>query len=54
MEIHQVVVSAAPGDAITDAALGLRGLLRQVGPSEVFASHRDPHITREVRPLGAY
>lgn len=54
MEIHQVVVSAAPGDAITDAALEFRALLRRVGPSEVFASHRDPNITSEVRPLGSY
>ena len=39
MEIHQLLVSASPGDAVTDAAFGFRKLLRQVGPSDVFARY---------------
>ena len=54
MEIHQFVVSAVPGDAITGAALEYRKLLRQVGPSEIFASLRDPDMYKEVHSLEAY
>jgi len=54
VEIHQVVVSAAPGDAVTDAALDLRGVLRRVGPSEVFARSVDESLAGEVLPLAGY
>lgn len=51
MEIHQVLVSASPADAITDSALRLRTLLREVGPSEIFALHVHPGISDEVHRL---
>jgi len=51
MEFHQVVVAAAPGDAVTNTALEYRALLRQVGPSEIFAAHRHPSIVDDVLPL---
>lgn len=54
MEIHQVVVSASAGDAITNEALELRELIRRVCPSEVYACHRDPAVTDDVRPLSMY
>jgi glycosyltransferase involved in cell wall biosynthesis len=54
MEIHQLVHAAAPGDAVTNSALEWRSLLRQVGPSEIFATHVDPRLAGDVRPLGAY
>jgi glycosyltransferase involved in cell wall biosynthesis len=54
MEIHQVVVSASPGDAVTNAALEIRGLLRRVGPSEIFARYLDPDLAGEVFPLSDY
>ena len=38
-EIHQVLVSAGPGDAITNAALQVQAKLRELGPSEIFARH---------------
>ena len=39
--IHQILAAASPGDAITNAALDYRDVLRKVGPSEVFApAHR--------------
>lgn len=51
MRINQVVVSAVPGDAITGAAFEYRELLRRVGPSEIYAAHRESSMEREVRPL---
>lgn len=49
--IHQVVVSAAPGDAITNAALDLREGLRRYGPSEIFSAFIDPALAGEAHPL---
>lgn len=54
MEIHQLLVSASPGDAITNAALELRALLRRVGPSEIFARYYDPSLAGDVLPLTRY
>lgn len=54
MEVHQILVGAAPGDAITDEALTLREILRREGPSEVFAFHRHPEVAGEVRALHQY
>jgi glycosyltransferase involved in cell wall biosynthesis len=54
MEINQVVVSASPGDAVTNAALGFRSVLRKVGRSELFARYIDPRLEGDVRPLPAY
>ena len=42
--IHQVLVAASPGDAITNLALGTRRLLRRVGPSEIYARHIAPEL----------
>lgn len=52
--IDQVLVSASPGDAVTNAALGLRAALRRSGSSEIYAHFRDPALEDEVRPLDAY
>jgi glycosyltransferase involved in cell wall biosynthesis len=52
--IHQVLVSASPGDAITNLALGTRRLLRRVGPSEIYAHHIAPELHDEVLPLASY
>lgn len=52
--IHQVVVSAAPGDAITNAALDLRASLRRVATSELFAAYVDPALAGEAYPLGEF
>jgi glycosyltransferase involved in cell wall biosynthesis len=54
MEIHQVVVSASAGDAVTNTALEIRGLLRRIGPSEIFARYLDPALAGEVLPLSDY
>ena len=54
MEIHQIIVSASPGDAITTQALEFRSLLRRVCPSEVFARFLDPALESEVLPLTRY
>ncbi len=51
MQIHQVLVSASPADAITDSALRLRTLLREVGPSEIYALHVHPDLATEVHRL---
>ncbi|HEV7524345.1 MAG TPA: glycosyltransferase [Acidimicrobiia bacterium] len=52
--IHQVLVSASPGDAITNLALGTRRLLRRVGPSEIYAFHVAPELHDDVLPLARY
>ncbi len=52
--IHQVLVAASPGDAITNMALGVRRLLRRVGPSEIYARHIAPALHEDVLPLETY
>ena len=54
MEIHQVLASASPGDAVTHAAFGFRKVLRQVGRSEILAYHIDPQLRDEVQALHSY
>lgn len=54
MEIHQLLVSASAGDAITNAAFELRELLRRVGPSEIYACYHDDRLTGEVHLLSHY
>jgi glycosyltransferase involved in cell wall biosynthesis len=54
MEIHQVVVSASPGDAVTNAALDFQALLQRVGPSGLFARYIDPRLDGRVFPLSVY
>jgi glycosyltransferase involved in cell wall biosynthesis len=47
--IHQLVVSAAQGDAITNAALDLRAGLRRAGvASELFSAFMDPEMEGEA------
>src|SRR6478752_3457865 len=52
--VHQILAAAAPGDAITNAALEYRNVLRRIGPSEVFARHIAPASAGEVLPLSDY
>lgn len=52
--VHQVLAAAAAGDAITNSALEVRDLLRQVGPSEVYARHIAPEMEHEIRRLGEF
>ncbi|HZT67899.1 MAG TPA: glycosyltransferase [Acidimicrobiales bacterium] len=54
MQIHQVLVSAAPGDAVTDAAFELRRLLRRLGPSDLYARYIHPELEDEVEELDHY
>ncbi len=54
MQIHQVLASAAPGDAVTNSALQIRQLLRHIGPSEIYAHHRDPAIHDDVKELRSF
>jgi glycosyltransferase involved in cell wall biosynthesis len=49
--IHQVLAAAAPGDAITNAAIEFRELLKLAAPSEIYARHVAPELSSEVRPL---
>ena len=51
MAVHQLLVGASPGDAVTNAAIGLRPLLRRIGPSDVFAHYIDPELAGDVLPL---
>ena len=52
--IHQILAAAAPGDAITNAALEYRDVLRRVAPSDVFARHIAPGSAADVKPLSDY
>ena len=54
MRIHQVLVSASPGDAITNSAFELRALLRRIGTSEIYARNIHPWIADEVHDLSKY
>lgn len=54
MEINQVLVSASPGDAVTNAAFELRSVLRRIGPSEIFAPYFHESLIHEVMPLDRY
>jgi glycosyltransferase involved in cell wall biosynthesis len=54
VQIHQVLVSASPGDAITHSAFEIRKLLRQIGSSEIFARNIHPGIADEVVDLSKY
>lgn len=54
MEIHQIVVGASPADAVTNDALAIQELLRQVGPSEVFARYVHDELAGEVHRLEEY
>ena len=54
MQIHQVLNSASPADAITDSAFRLREVLRKVGPSEIYSLHVAPGVAREVHRLFLY
>lgn len=50
----QVLVSASPGDAVTNEALALRAALRTLGPSEIFARYYDPSLAGDVLALDEY
>ncbi|MGH9065763.1 MAG: glycosyltransferase [Acidimicrobiales bacterium] len=52
--IHQVLVAASAGDAVTNAALDLRVGLRRHGRSEIFAAFVDPTLEGEAHPLGEF
>jgi len=54
MQVNQIVVSAAPGDAVTNSAIEYRSLLRQIGPSEIFAQHVDPALQGDVHQLSSF
>lgn len=54
MHIHQVLVSASPGDAITNSAFELRDLLRRIAPSEIFARNIHPGVADDVVDLSKY
>jgi glycosyltransferase involved in cell wall biosynthesis len=52
--IHQILVAASPGDAITNMAFELRDVLRRVGNSEIYARYIDPRVADDVEPLSKY
>ncbi len=53
--LHQAVVAAVPGDAITTHALTLRSWLRDLGfVSNLYAWHIHEEMVGDVRPLALY
>lgn len=49
--LDQLVVGAAPGDAITQSALLVQESLSQLGPSNMYAEHREEHMVDRVHSL---
>jgi glycosyltransferase involved in cell wall biosynthesis len=49
--LDQLVVGAAPGDAITITALKLQEALSELGPCEVYARFHEGEMADRVRPL---
>jgi glycosyltransferase involved in cell wall biosynthesis len=54
MEIHQVLVSASPRDAITNSAFELQRLCERAGPSDIYARHIHPELAGRVHSLREY
>lgn len=54
MRIHQLLVGAGPGDAITDAALRVRSALRRIAESDVYAVHVHPALHSDVLQLDEF
>lgn len=53
--VHQFHAGTAPGDAITNQMLEVRGHLSAMGwRSEIFAEHVAPDLADRIRPIGAY
>lgn len=48
MRIHQIVIGASPGDAVSSAALRTRDLLRRWVDADVFAVHVHPALQGDV------
>ncbi|RCJ06756.1 glycosyltransferase [Cupriavidus necator] len=47
--VHQFHSGSAPGDAVTNAMLMIRGMLRQLGfESEIYVQHVAPELTHEL------
>ncbi len=55
VSIHQMIIGAVMGDAISDHAFMLRDALRQWGyESHIYAQHVHPDLSKEVRPYTDY
>lgn len=51
MRIHQIIIGASPGDAVTSAALRARDALRAWVDADVFGVHVHPALRGEVHDL---
>ncbi len=49
--LDQLLIGAAPGDAITRSALLLRDELRRMGPADIYSQHIETGMEDDVRPL---
>ena len=54
MRLHQILVSASTGDAITNHAMQLQPILQEFGESLIFARHVDPRLGDKVLPLDLF
>lgn len=55
MEIHQVVQALSYGDAVSNNAIALRNIFREMGyRSEIYTRWFDPRVSKYVRPLNKY
>ena len=52
--VHQFHSGSAPGDAVTNCMLLIRGQLRRLGySSEIFVQHCDPALAGDLHPIDA-
>ena len=54
MEFHQILVTARPGDAISNSVFELRSLLGALAVPDIYARYIHPDLAGEVLPLEAY
>ena len=52
--VDQVLVTAAPGDAITNLARSLRPVFERIGPSQLYARNVAPGLADEVMSLDTF
>ncbi|CAN5440163.1 glycosyltransferase family 4 protein [soil metagenome] len=54
MRINQLLIGANPGDAVTEAALRLRGALSAIADAEVYAVHIHPALADQVHRIAKF
>lgn len=51
MQVHQVLIGASPGDAVTEIALAIDDLLSPIVSTSIWAYHLDPRSAPRIKPV---